>query len=126
MSSISNRLITLLEDGEWSPSSLSVLVSTLFLGTGLLVWHNWPASVRDIREPPVLRPNIPYIGHLLGMIVHQAEYLQILACVFPILYNVPSRAHFKQKKNRQSHICTQDPLRGDLCHHFSFSRPGHL
>ncbi len=28
----------------------------------------------DPREPPLLKPRIPFIGHILGMIRHQAQY----------------------------------------------------
>lgn len=32
----------------------------------------------DPQEPPLVRPTIPVIGHLIGMIRHQAEYIGIL------------------------------------------------
>jgi hypothetical protein len=32
----------------------------------------------DPQEPPLVKPTVPFIGHLVGMIKHQAEYIGIL------------------------------------------------
>lgn len=32
----------------------------------------------DEREPPLLKPTIPYCGHLLGMLKWQVGYMQML------------------------------------------------
>lgn len=32
----------------------------------------------DEREPPLLKPSIPVIGHLIGIIKHHGGYFQIL------------------------------------------------
>jgi hypothetical protein len=32
-------------------------------------------------EPPILKPKIPLIGHLLGILWHQSAYLEKLGCV---------------------------------------------
>jgi len=32
----------------------------------------------DAKEPPLVKPTVPWIGHLIGMIRHQAEYFGIL------------------------------------------------
>jgi hypothetical protein len=54
------------------------LFSALALSTLALLYLQ-PYQARDPREPPFLAANIPYIGHLLGLIFHQAEYFQRLA-----------------------------------------------
>jgi hypothetical protein len=35
----------------------------------------------DPREPPVVKPTIPWIGHILGIIRHQADYGRIIQFV---------------------------------------------
>ncbi|PVH82768.1 cytochrome P450 [Cadophora sp. DSE1049] len=55
---------------------------TLFFATVLATaifirWYTSNASV-DPREPPLFRPKVPFIGHLLGIIQLQADYLQKL------------------------------------------------
>ncbi|KAK2672903.1 Cytochrome P450, E-class, group IV [Fusarium oxysporum f. sp. vasinfectum] len=32
----------------------------------------------DPREPPVLKPSIPWVGHIIGIIRHQADYSRII------------------------------------------------
>ncbi|KAE9379575.1 cytochrome P450 [Stipitochalara longipes BDJ] len=62
-----------------------LLISGLALGT-LVLWQLQSRRIRDPREPPMLPAKIPYIGHILGLIIHQAEYFQQLASrtTFPI------------------------------------------
>jgi hypothetical protein len=41
------------------------------------VWQRF-AIPMDPREPPLVRPKIPFIGHLIGLMRHQTTYLQML------------------------------------------------
>ncbi|KAK0129203.1 hypothetical protein ONS95_001138 [Cadophora gregata] len=55
---------------------------TLFLATGLVIgvlirWYTSNSSV-DSREPPIFQPKVPFIGHLLGIMQLEADYLQKL------------------------------------------------
>ncbi len=43
----------------------------------LILWQS-SSSSSDPREPPVFRPKIPVIGHLIGIMQHEADYLQKL------------------------------------------------
>jgi hypothetical protein len=43
----------------------------------LLLRH---ALKQDPQEPPVLRPKIPIIGHLLGLGCYRMEYYRQLGC----------------------------------------------
>lgn len=36
----------------------------------------------DPREPPTVKPTIPWIGHIVGIIRHQADYGRIVQFVF--------------------------------------------
>jgi hypothetical protein len=35
----------------------------------------------DPREPPVVKPSIPWVGHIIGIIRHQADYPRIIQSV---------------------------------------------
>jgi hypothetical protein len=59
-------------------SIYALLLSGLVLGT-IVLWQLQTYKPRDPREPPMLPARIPYIGHILGLIIHQAEYFQQLA-----------------------------------------------
>ena len=39
----------------------------------------------DSREPPIIHPKVPYIGHILGMYRHGAKYFGVVKYV-PITY----------------------------------------
>ena len=36
----------------------------------------------DAREPPLLKPAVPLVGHIIGLLRHQSGYHQILLYVF--------------------------------------------
>lgn len=64
-------------DWAWNGETSKVSTALLVLALGTLIWFiRTPTS--DPREPPVLSPRVPYIGHLLGLAIDQAEYLQKL------------------------------------------------
>lgn len=49
----------------------------------------------DPREPPVVKPSIPWVGHIIGIIRHQADYSRIIQSVSPL-------PHFPQSLTHQS------------------------
>ena len=40
--------------------------------------HRYLSFDLDPREPPVIKPRIPYIGHVLGIIMHGTKYFEIV------------------------------------------------
>ena len=51
-----------------------ILVASAIL---LICWQR--LSVRlDPQEPPLLKPKVPYIGHIIGIIQHNIAYFDIL------------------------------------------------
>ncbi|RMJ13686.1 hypothetical protein CDV36_006655 [Fusarium kuroshium] len=63
------------EDVKQSPkmylTGLALLLSAVFL-------QKLSSPGLDEREPPLLKPGIPVIGHLIGMMKHHGGYFQIL------------------------------------------------
>jgi len=56
-----------------NPMTIGIVVVVL----GLLI--RFIASPRlDPREPPVLKPRIPLVGHIIGLFRHQASYYSML------------------------------------------------
>lgn len=50
---------------------LGVLISATLL-------HKLFSPHNDSREPPLLKPRIPVLGHLIGLLRHQGGYIKIL------------------------------------------------
>lgn len=50
---------------------------------GVVVMLGWKLSRtrKDTREPPVATTNIPFVGHLIGMLRYQGDYMKSLRCV---------------------------------------------
>jgi hypothetical protein len=53
-------------------SVLSLLVAAATVVAVIL--HRFLAIDYDPREPPIIKPRIPYIGHILGIIRHGTKY----------------------------------------------------
>jgi len=83
MAAILSRLMAPLEKSN----VYALLIGGLAIVT-LALWQFQSYRPRDPREPPILPAKIPYIGHLLGLIIHQAEYFQQLAYVARMLSNI--------------------------------------
>lgn len=88
---------TTIEAGALSESSgksqlyliLAILLGVLYLASKL-----WNSSTPDSREPALIHPKIPIIGHAIGMMMHQAEYLSTLwyvQCRVEIHYGADTR-----------------------------------
>lgn len=75
-------LVANVRDGNFSSST--VLYTAVLAAAVALSLLNRLLSPRiDPREPPVVKPTIPWIGHIIGVIRHQADYGRILQCVSP-------------------------------------------
>jgi len=42
-----------------------------------ICWRLLPSST-DPREPPIIKPSIPFIGHIIGIYRHKMEYFEML------------------------------------------------
>jgi hypothetical protein len=60
----------------WS-SKIYVLSSILLLSIVAALFRQF-SSTPDPRQPPIVASKVPLIGHLLGLIKHDAEYFGIL------------------------------------------------
>ncbi|KAF4334052.1 cytochrome P450 monooxygenase 8B1, partial [Fusarium beomiforme] len=69
-------LQTLVDFRSGSVTALSTTVLALIVAFALLNRLLTPRI--DPREPPVIKPSIPWIGHIIGLIRHQADYNRIL------------------------------------------------
>jgi hypothetical protein len=53
--------------------------SSVYVGLGfcvlLALWHYFDVSGHDPREPPIVKPSIPLIGHFVGFYRHGVTYL---------------------------------------------------
>ncbi|KAM5357481.1 hypothetical protein ACJZ2D_016220 [Fusarium nematophilum] len=58
--------------------SMSIYLTFLALFVSAVLLHKLSSVTTDGREPPVLKPRIPIIGHLIGLIRHQGGYLKQL------------------------------------------------
>lgn len=58
---------------EFQQSPIRYTVSALLV-TFLVYLYRQSIPELDAKEPPLMLPRIPYIGHLVGLIKNQAEY----------------------------------------------------
>ncbi|KAF5023470.1 hypothetical protein F66182_4470 [Fusarium sp. NRRL 66182] len=65
----------LADDFRQSPTSYFTVLGALFVAVML---HKLSTPALDSLEPPLLKPSIPIIGHIIGMMKHQGTYLKIL------------------------------------------------
>lgn len=72
--------VAYLKDGS---STLHILGLILLISTISLLFRQLTSS-HDRREPPIIVAKVPLIGHLLGLIKHDAEYLSILIFQNPL------------------------------------------
>ncbi|OCT48058.1 putative cytochrome P450 [Cladophialophora carrionii] len=70
-------------------SVLSLLVAAVTVVAVII--HRFLAIDYDPREPPIIKPGIPYIGHILGIIRHGAKYFDTVnrKTQYPI-YTLPT------------------------------------
>jgi hypothetical protein len=62
------------------------LISTALITVALA---KFSAPTFDKREPPLAKPTIPFVGHIIGIIQHQNNYHQLLRSVYqPLQINL--------------------------------------
>jgi hypothetical protein len=62
--------------GQLAGSTATWLVVGALLALALLVTRIAPTL--EAGEPPLLKPGIPVVGHILGLVRYQVEYLTML------------------------------------------------
>lgn len=66
-------LTFLVQDIQRSPAVYTTFAALMVL---LVVVKKLSSPTVDSREPPLMHPRIPVIGHLLGMIKHGNQYFK--------------------------------------------------
>ena len=70
-----------------------VLSGSLIIACGvlllLLVFSHHAARKLDVQEPPVVSSTIPYVGHIIGMIVYGGRYTKRIACKHSPIFTMP-------------------------------------
>ncbi|KAF4952726.1 hypothetical protein FSARC_12576 [Fusarium sarcochroum] len=65
-------------------SSATVLTTVVLAGAVALSLLNRLLTPRlDPREPPTVKPKIPWIGHIIGIIRHQSDYNRVIHDAYP-------------------------------------------
>ncbi|KAK2057169.1 hypothetical protein LY76DRAFT_516842 [Colletotrichum caudatum] len=64
--------------GDMQKSSSSLFLTVVMLLASAILLHRFSSPEMDEREPPPMKPRIPIIGHLLGLIWHQSGYFKTL------------------------------------------------
>ncbi|KIX09960.1 uncharacterized protein Z518_01041 [Rhinocladiella mackenziei CBS 650.93] len=88
---------------------LSIVSLLLAAGTLLAITlHRFLTIDYDPREPPVIKPRIPYIGHILGIIKYGTKYFEIVnrETQYPI-YTLPTLS-------TRQYIVTSPQIAGQL------------
>lgn len=66
-----NTMFASLLDG-YTPSIILAAFAIL-----LICWQRLSVNL-DPKEPPLLKPTIPYVGHIIGIVRYQIEYFDTL------------------------------------------------
>ncbi|KAF7554335.1 hypothetical protein G7Z17_g2940 [Cylindrodendrum hubeiense] len=61
-------------------SSTTAILAAVVLAGALVVplLNKFLTPTMDLSEPPVIKPTIPFIGHIIGIIRHQSDYHRIV------------------------------------------------
>ena len=65
---------------EWQPSQILLIGFIIFVGLVILALNCLSLKL-DPLEPPLLKPSIPLIGHIIGLLRHGVDYFSILGLV---------------------------------------------
>ncbi|SPJ73901.1 related to cytochrome P450 8B1 [Fusarium torulosum] len=76
-SSLLQNLVADVREGNFSSSTV-LYTAVLAAAVALSLLNRLLTPRIDPREPPVVKPRIPWIGHIIGVIRHQADYNRIL------------------------------------------------
>jgi hypothetical protein len=65
-------------DSVWQEHRLTVAIAALFSLFWYFALQALSSKKLDPREPPVIPPTIPYVGHLIGMGLSGSRYFKNL------------------------------------------------
>ncbi len=61
-------------------TTTAVAALAVVIATAYSLLHN--VEVIDAKEPPLARSRIPIVGHMIGLLLHQSLYFDILRSVY--------------------------------------------
>jgi hypothetical protein len=106
--------------GGYAPSFVLFLAAIFLLGWQKLQVKNVP------QEPPLLKPKIPIIGHLIGLLRYRMEYYHQLAYGLVISSNLSLLTFGQPGQARPAYLHTAYGIRKNLHHRLSAAHPaGH-
>ena len=59
------------------PSKLMIIVLAITIGIGVGV-HRLLSVSYNTFEPPLVHSRIPYVGHVIGMLIHGTKYFEVV------------------------------------------------
>ena len=59
--------------------TIAVVVS--IIGTVFVLANYFLGPKYDVREPPIIRPKVPLVGHIIGLLRHGLRYFEIIRWV---------------------------------------------
>jgi hypothetical protein len=105
--------------------NLYLFAATSFIAVAVISWL-WINQSSDPKEPPQLYSKLPIIGHLLGMLHHEAEYFVTLRQEPLHLLKQHSLNHSLKRSSLMANRQTQNPHIKNLRHHLPRTRPVRL
>jgi hypothetical protein len=78
---IVSKLLDALDVQESLLGHALVLLVSFAVSSAVLLWGRFEKYRDRVREPPIAKPFIPLIGHILGMRKHGVRYLEMLRSV---------------------------------------------
>jgi hypothetical protein len=72
-----NVVMSFLESLKTSLDGYTFTLLLLVAGFLMICWQRMAVRL-DPREPPLLKPKIPFIGHLIGILTDQSVYFEKL------------------------------------------------
>lgn len=106
--------------GGYAPSFV-----LFFAAIFLLVWQKLQVKI-DPQEPPLLKPKIPIIGHLIGLVWYRMEYYHQLRYGVVISSNLSLLTFGQRGQSRPAYLHTADGVRKTLRYRLSAAHPaGH-
>jgi hypothetical protein len=73
-----NETVEAVVKSQGSTDARSYILTTAIIAIGFLLWRTWTSQSLDPREPPLIHPKIPFIGHIIGLARDQAQYMGYL------------------------------------------------
>lgn len=73
-----NHSVEAMAASESSGKTQMYIILAVILCVSVLASKLWSSGTPDPREPSLIHPKIPILGHALGMMMQQVEYLSNL------------------------------------------------